>query len=131
MIRNIFNIPAIRLMEKGLDLSALRHRIISENIANSETPGYKKKEVSFSGLLEDALANYSNGIGTTDPLAKNKQGDVIREIKTTSMRNDGNNVDVDEEMVKLAQNTLYYQALSQQVGAHFALLKTVINGGGR
>ncbi|NLZ51592.1 MAG: flagellar basal body rod protein FlgB, partial [Thermoanaerobacteraceae bacterium] len=62
---------------------------------------------------------------------KNEQKDAVREIKTITTRNDGNNVDVDEEMVKLAQNTLYYQALSQQVGAHFALLKTVINGGGR
>lgn len=130
MIRNIFNIPAIRLMERGLDLSALRHRVISENIANSETPGYKKKEVSFSGLLEDAVAAYPDEI-TTGLLTKNEQKDAVREIKTITTRNDGNNVDVDEEMVKLAQNTLYYQALSQQIGAHFMQLRTVINGGGR
>lgn len=131
MIRNIFNTPTINLIERGLDLSGLRHKVIAENMAHAETPGYKKKEVPFSEVL-NMLNNRS--FDNREAKAIFSQADLskhVKTIKTVSQRNDGNNVDVDEEAVKLAQNTLFYQSLSDQVRIQFGHLRTVITGGRR
>ena len=100
-----------------LDVSTLRHRLYSNNIANVDTPGYKKYRVAFEDFLRDTLEN-----GDTDIEPK------VYRITETSFRNDGNNVNLDEEIVLMNQNFLRYQALSQFAKWYFDRYYAVLGG---
>jgi flagellar basal-body rod protein FlgB len=125
-----------RLIEKSLDASWLRNEAISNNIANVNTPGYKKSYVKF----EDALANSIGQATITGnlrrdshiPIGKNAALSVNPEISTeefTSVRRDGNNVDIDVEMAELAKNTIKYNSLIAQLTKEFRKMSLVINDG--
>lgn len=107
----------MQLMEKALGASALRHRVISNNIANVDTPGFKRSRVEFEEYLENALKSGITGLGRVAPRVKQV---------TTAMRDDGNNVDIDYEMSALAKNTVMYNAISQSVAEKFRMLSYVL-----
>lgn len=112
-------------LAKALDASWLRNQLISNNIANVDTPGYKRKDIDFEGYLQTALrANGKlddvNNIGDISPY-------VYEDKANLSYRMDDNNVDVDTEMVKLAENQLRYNTLISQVNYNFSRLKLVMN----
>ena len=106
-------------IEAALKAAELRHKVYSANIANVDTPGYKKYRISFEEKLQDALKN-NNDLLEVQP-------EIFR-ITQTSFRNDGNNVNLDEEIVLMNQNTLKYQALSQLAQWFFDRYYTVIGG---
>ncbi|KZL94133.1 flagellar basal body rod protein FlgB [Clostridium magnum] len=118
------------LLKKGLDASSLRSRAISNNIANINTKGYKRQYVTFEESLKENIDNVS--LKTEDD--KHIDGGIkYGEIKTgidnsSSMREDGNNVDVDNEMVNQAANTLMYNALVTQANSRLTMERYVING---
>ena len=134
---SLFSNPVMLSLSKGLDAGALRQRVIANNIANIDTPGYKKSFVTFEGLLKNVLKNDAAGMVTTHPkhfggvssLTELKPG--VHRNNATSMRTDGNNVDIDEEMVNLAANGIKYQATSRQVSDRISLLTYVVTGGRR
>jgi len=107
------------IIEAGLNVAELRHKVYSANIANVDTPGYKKYRVSFEEKLQEALKN-NEDISDVQP-------EIVR-VNQTSFRNDGNNVDIDGEIVLMNQNTLKYQALSQLAQWFFDRYYTVIGG---
>jgi len=132
----IFSDAAITGLKKGLDAAGLRHRVMADNIANVNTPRFKKSTVVFESLLQKALdeapvrmavADYRHFGGGTD-LAGVRP--VVMRSKATSMRTDGNNVDIDQEMAALAVNTIRYRALSTDLREHYALLSLAITGRG-
>jgi len=98
---------SINLLEKMLDVSAIKHKVIANNIANVNTPGYKKMEVSFSDQLEKVIKDTS--VDKFDAL----QPKIVITGKDESVRNDGNNVDMDKEISALMKNTLSYSVFSQ------------------
>ena len=102
------------LIKMGLDASALRADAISQNIANVNTPGYKSKYVTFEETLKE---NSKIGPKIT-----------LEESKASSMRTDGNNVDLEIEKVNQASNSLQYNALVTVMNAKLSLAKSVING---
>lgn len=107
-------------LRSALDALTLRQRVIAANIANADTPGFKASEVRFEDLLVQALRQ-----GRTD---------VQPEIATradTSLRADGNNVDVEEQMLALSETALTFTALSRLAGARLALLRSAISEGRR
>ncbi len=117
----------ISLIESAMNGAGLRHRVISSNIANVDTPGYKRLQVSF----EEGLAQLTESLVTTDPkhVSGLKQGIPSPQVKkdeTTSMRVDGNNVDVDVEMAELTKNSIYYNTLATQTYQYFSQLRTAI-----
>ncbi|NLW44615.1 MAG: flagellar basal body rod protein FlgB [Syntrophomonadaceae bacterium] len=132
---DILSSPVIQGMEKALDGSVLRQKAIAANIANVDTPGYKSIEVSFAEQLRDALKKPGEVIRlrTTDKRhiqinnTSAVQGFVISQ-EDTQVRNDGNNVDIDREIVKLTSNELYYDAISRCLNNEFDLLRKVIQG---
>jgi flagellar basal-body rod protein FlgB len=131
----LFANPVIISLQKGLDAGALRQRVIANNIANINTPNFKKSTVTFESLLKKALGRESIDLNTTHPrhfgvrpLLAELQPEVNLN-STTSMRTDGNNVDIDEEMANLAANSIQYQAIGRELSEHFSLLKLVITGG--
>ncbi|QGP92834.1 Flagellar basal body rod protein FlgB [Neomoorella glycerini] len=132
----MFMTPAIYVLEKALDTATLRQRVIAHNIANVNTPGFKRYEVSFEEKLSQALGLEPGlPLYRTNPYHLPAAGsDLTPEVNqdnSTSMRQDGNNVDIDREMVDLAQNSLNFNFATQQLNGRLAMLRYVINEGRR
>lgn len=118
------------LLTRGLDAASARSQAISSNIANINTAGYKRKYVTFEENLKNSLDNLEL---KTDDSRHMKVGNDYGEITTntdssTSMRSDGNNVDVEVETVNQAANELMYNALITLENNRLSMQKSVING---
>ena len=125
------------VLEKGLDACALRNQVISNNIANADTPGFKASSVAFEEYMKDALEDGGDfalqktrdkhmDIGTSD--AADVEAQVVANTDTT-MRMDGNNVDIEYEMNELAKNNIEYYTLLEKVNSEFTQLRTAITEG--
>jgi flagellar basal-body rod protein FlgB len=84
-----------------------RQTVLSNNLANVNTPGFKRSDVSFQGALADALSS-SNGVDTS---AVESTPFTTSTDSSTSMRADGNNVDVDQESANLSENQLLFDSV--------------------
>ena len=112
------------LLEKMLDVSSIKHKVIANNIANVNTPGYKKMEVSFADQLEKAVNESSlNKFDTLQPKIV-----VSKEDTSETVRNDGNNVDMDKEVSSLVKNTLSYSIFTQLLAKKYEGIKSAIEG---
>ncbi|MFO7154119.1 MAG: flagellar basal body rod protein FlgB [Caldicoprobacter oshimai] len=136
MLNKLFSHTGI--LEKALDAAWLRNEVIAHNIANADTPGYKKYRVEFEEELKSAIeASTLKGKRTRAKHLEIGASSIDkvrpRVVRTggTQMREDGNNVDMDEEMTSLAKNVIMYNALVQKISGEFRKLKTVINEGRR
>ena len=126
------------LLKRSLDASWLRNKVISNNIANVDTPGYKGQKVQFEEFLSQAIDNKAvQGVITNEkhiPIGAGSIGRLNAKVVTdnsTSMRLDGNNVDIESEMAQMAKNNIMYNALIQKISGEFSKLRTAINGGGK
>ena len=142
MINRLISNEMMDLVQKSLDAAALQHKAISNNLANVDTPGFKRSEVAFREKLKKAIDEKSAAeteldlkrtdkghfeLHPAEPLAS-IQPELIQQNQT-SLRNDQNNVDIDLEMAKLAQNTVVYQTLAQITQSQFAEIKSAIREG--
>jgi flagellar basal-body rod protein FlgB len=127
MFEKIFGGNGYLAQTRALDAASLRHQVISHNLANSNTPNYKRQDVQFESQLSQALDQSARSGGHDSCVAKVRPQVVT--LRTTSSRLDGNNVNLESENVAMAENTLRYEVLSQSVGGYFGALKSVINGG--
>lgn len=128
MLEKILSQKTFLTAQGALDGLAARHAAISDNIANVNTPGYKRKVVPFEAALVRAMRDAFPACGPVCLPARPFTPPVVRDTRTMA-RADGNNVDVEREMAMLAENTLRYETLIQYVGGFFTGLKTVINSG--
>jgi flagellar basal-body rod protein FlgB len=113
-----------RALNAGLDVSALNQRLIADNIANVDTPGYKGLRLNFDDYFKHARAEMSGETyNAVDPWR------FIFRDDTTTMRLDGNNIDPEREMVELTQNALNYAALTELVNRRGNYLRMVITEG--
>ncbi|TDA69426.1 MAG: flagellar basal body rod protein FlgB [Clostridia bacterium] len=135
---DLLSSPAIRALEKSMQASSLRQEVIADNVANLNTPGFKRAAVSFEEEYRRAAQERSSlALVTTNPQHMKNIPDManveprIIYDTTTSMRPDGNNVNLEEEMVDLAMNTFNYQFLSQQLSKRITMLGHVISEGRR
>lgn len=122
---NAFNY--INVLNKAANASWKRNEVIANNIANVDTPGYKRKDVQFQSYLQSALL----GDGSLDSRvadASNHRIDVTvyTDHSNLSYRLDGNNVDVDTESAMLAENQIRYQALLESMTQEFSRIKAVL-----
>ena len=120
------------LIKTGLDVSALRQRTVSSNIANINTPDYKVNKVEFEENLQSAMDKTDVNLEKTHPdhFGIGRLSDVepvVEKRRSTSLNDNGNNVDVDVEMTELAANDVYYNVLVAQLNARLASLNYVIN----
>lgn len=121
---SLIETPLMRGLERVLDLSAYRHQVITTNLANVDTPGYRTRDVrSFNGEIEQAMA------GEDSPFAEMSFTPVAHEISGLLERPDGNNVSVERESLLLAQNQLRFQVAVQFLKAEFHRMSSAINGG--
>lgn len=125
MLDKLLNNDTFLTAQGAMNGLSARHAALSDNIANVNTPGYKRQEVAFEDTLKRALdgsrssTNGSAALMGFTPQAFRDNG--------KSGRADGNNVDIEREMVQLTDNELHYNTLAQIVGGFFSGLKTVIN----
>ena len=96
----------------AMQASAIRNDVIANNIANAEVPGYKKKAVRFETYLDEALSN-ARKTGRLD--LSRIRPTLHTEHEGYSYRIDGNNVDIEQEMVDLYQNAVKYDTLAGSV----------------
>ena len=117
----------INVLEKASDASWTRNSLISNNIANVDTPGYKRKDIHFEDYLLNAV---SDGDSLDDDIA-NVDLDTLTattytDYGTVSYRLDGNNVDIDTENAELAKNQIKYYTMLDSITQEFSRLKSVI-----
>ncbi len=127
------------LLEKSLNAAWTRNGTIAQNLANVDTPNYKRKDVAFEQLLTESLNKTKLEGNVTDKrhiAINNNNIDKIQPATTqensdTSMRIDGNNVDIDSEMANLAKNSIKYNTLIQLINNGYSKIKSVISEGRR
>lgn len=120
------------LMKEGIKAATVRGKAISNNIANINTENYKRFNVVFEeNLNKDSKSNVDLKVTNKRHLTgSNATGDItVEKDNSTSMRTDGNNVDLEVEKVNQAANTLKYNALVQQANSKLSNIKYVIAGG--
>lgn len=120
----------INILDKAADASNLRNELISNNIANVNTPNYKRKDINFEAILQaelggekslyQAVKSANEDLTTLDP-------QVYTDNASLSYRLDGNNVDIATEEAYLAENQIKYQALIDLMNQEFSRYKTVLS----
>jgi flagellar basal-body rod protein FlgB len=127
---NIFS-GTISTLERALDYSSTKQKVISQNIANVDTPNYKAKDVSFKNIFDDVIGNSfkvkKTHIKHLD--FKSPSSTSIIQRNSTSYNESGNSVDIDQEMADLAKNQIYYNAVTERISGKFSSLQNVIRGG--
>lgn len=119
----------INVLDKAADASWLRNEAIANNIANVDTPNYKRQDVAFESELRKALG-YNRYQTMDDKVSHVKtsrlQPQVYTDYGDYAYRLDGNNVDIENENIMLAENQLKYQGLMSSISQEFKNLEAVI-----
>ena len=119
----------VNVLDKAADASWIRNEVISNNIANVDTPNYKRQDVEFESYLLAQLegANSSSLKKTVAGMDLDSLTSTIyTDSNSLSYRLDGNNVDIDTENVELASNQLKYQALISSISNEFSMIKSAM-----
>ena len=114
-------IPQSDMLSRLLDTAALRHRVISNNLANVNTPGFHRKEVSFEEAFSREIQR--GGAGSVSEVHPR-----VVESQTGGTRQDGNNVDLDQEMGDLGKNALMFNTATQLLLGAISSMRTAITG---
>lgn len=119
----------INVLDKAADASWTRESLLANNIANADTPGYKRQDIDFQSVLKNELSNYKymnldQKMNSVDLSKLNAE--VYTDHGQFSYRLDRNNVDIDTEQVELASEQIKYQALTTSITSEFQRLQTVI-----
>jgi flagellar basal-body rod protein FlgB len=128
----------LAIQQKILGVASLRKEVIADNIANVDTPQFKRKMVSFESELNRALESETAETTPTrltdgrhfDFTERKDWRSVASRIQVeydTNYRNDKNNVDIEKEMADEVKNTLHYQALTQSISGSFRRIRSVFS----
>ena len=117
----------INVLSKAADASWVRNEVIANNIANNDTPDYKRQDVVFETYLQKALS----GEGSLDKKVSNMNlgrlnATVYTDLEELSYRLDGNNVDIATETANLAENQIRYYTLLDSMTQEFSRIKTAL-----
>jgi len=121
----------IDVLNSAANSTWLRNEVLSSNIANVDTPNYKRKDVSFATYLNSALGGTNNTTSTLTQRIKNidlsnVNSKIYTDNSNLSYRSDGNNVDIETENVELASNQIMYNALIDSMSNEFSRMKSVL-----
>lgn len=122
----------VDLLSTAADYSWKRNEILNSNIANVDTPGYKRQDVSFESVLSNAVARAGAPSVSLTETVRNINYNNMRPVVYTdnanySYRIDENNVDIDMEQIELASNQYYYQGVTDSMKMEFERFKAVLN----
>lgn len=122
----------VNILDKAADAANLRNELLTNNIANVSTPNYKRKDLDFESVLQGELAGEKNLIKAVKKANQNLEtldAQVYTDNASLSYRLDGNNVDINTEEARLAENQIKYQALVDLMNQEFARYNTVLSSG--
>ena len=139
MLEQILGTANFDYLPRAMTAATIRQEVIANNIANVNTPNYRKSVVNFEDLLAREIYGEEPD-GKLKPVRTHDKhlpaaplnfhaAPTVQQDTSTIMRVDNNNVDIDAEMATLAKNTLYYNALATQLGGHVTRLRTAISSG--
>lgn len=136
----LLNGASFHRMEAAVYAAEQRQRVISNNVANAETPHFKRSEVLFEQLLEQSMggSRQKRLAGRSSdarhmPVGSSASGLPAARVisnEMTTMNNNKNNVDIDREMSLLAKNQLNYNFYIQQINHELKMMRTAIEGRG-
>jgi flagellar basal-body rod protein FlgB len=114
------NMPdnTFKMLENIMDVASFRQKILTSNIANADTPGYKATDISFQSELDKAVGGQEGNY-------------AVFETVPTMITRDGNTVSIDSEMTKVAENHLLYSSAAQILSMKFRMMKDVAKAGGQ
>lgn len=120
----------VNVLDKAADASWKRETVLANNIANVDTPGYKRKDLDFEGVLKQELGRCKHT--SLDTKIENLHMDhlkpsVYTDLSNYSYRLDGNNVDIDNEEVEYASEQLRYEGITAGINNEFNRMKSVIS----
>lgn len=135
-MQSVFERMKVDKLSMGVQTASAKNGVIAQNIANMDTPGYKAKDLKFQAVMDEVA-----GSGKKLPLARTDEKHLppssraidphafIYNQNNPSVRNDGNDVNIDYEMSQMAENTIKYNLFSDLTAGKFGKLKEVIRGG--
>jgi flagellar basal-body rod protein FlgB len=128
MIRSLFD-GAVEQLTRGLAYAGRRHEVLTRNIANADTPGYRSQDLVFDdALVPPAPAAPGDVAASLLPVGRAERRPRLVYTEETAPRPDGNDVKVERQLAVLAENQLYHHALVQTLASQFAALKQAISG---
>lgn len=136
MSNSLFADDALRAATVALKGLATRQQVISSNIANVDTPGYNAKQVDFESTLKRTMNSTAGRVvmARTNPghISTNSSSGTFFSTSDRAggtAREDGNNVDIDTELIDMSETNIKYQAISQEISSKLLLLKSIAQGG--
>ncbi len=106
------------LVEKALNIRSFYHKVLASNVANVETPNYKEKDVDFNAALRERMTKGTEDIKVTEKTEYNGLNS-----------SDGNTVNMEDQIMKITENSLYFNSLARVISKKFALMKYIIREG--
>jgi flagellar basal-body rod protein FlgB len=122
VLKGLFG-PDLDNMERAMTRTTQRHALLVNNLANINTPNYKRKDMDFSITLDNEMSGGLSSMKDSNDAARQRAEDG------TSIRLDGNNVDLEREVMAVSETELHYQALTDMTAEYFSNLKNVIREG--
>ncbi len=127
----VFEKSGVPVLNSVLDMASVRNKLISGNLANVITPGYRSKDIDFHGELRQALGKEKHIEGAVThpahiPVGRSRTRGPEIKVNRLPESNGINNVDIDTEAANLAQNQLYFTAGARLMAAKFQGLKDAI-----
>ena len=122
----------VNILDKAADAANLRNELLTNNIANVSTPNYKRKDLDFESVLQAELGgekDLSTAVKNANKSLETLDAQVYTDNASLSYRLDGNNVDINTEEARLAENQIKYQALVDLMNKEFARYNTVLSSG--
>lgn len=132
----LLNSVSFQRLQGGLDAASKRQSVLANNVANVDTPNFKRSYVNFESILQQQESglkptlnakltdsrHFQFGNSTIVPAA------VVSTDETTSMNNNGNNVDMEREQALSAENQLRHDSYVQQLNSQITMMRTVVEG---
>lgn len=125
---NVLEGGNLTILRKSLDALWLRQKVISNNLANNDTPGFKSSTVLFEEFLKDALNGASLDKEDVQKKLDSLQPAVITN-QTTASKADGNNVDVDAENMEFVRTQIEYEYLTRMLSSEISRMKYIVTEG--
>lgn len=117
------------LIKKSMDVTVTSNKVIANNIANVNTKGYKRYYVPFDEVLKNNMQEPVIKTNNAKHISNSSEENQIKRDNSASMREDGNNVDIESEMTSQAANTMMYESLVRLVNGKISATRNVIQGG--
>jgi len=137
IILGLLNSVSFQRLQGGIDAAYKRQNVLANNVANEDTPNFKRSDVSFESFLQQQESGLKSTLNAKVTDSRHFQfgsnrivpSAVVSTDETTSMNNNDNNVDVEREMALSAENQLRYSSYVEQINSQISMMRAVIQGG--